>query len=114
MILNAVDVIFFAGHTFYRVIKKVYMSNAKACSRKTFLIYGIGMVLACYLNFICNEVFNRVISTSVSKLQLVCLCSVGKGNNLMPEADSKYRVLAFYLSYCTYDRYCVLRVAGAV
>ena len=114
MILNAEHPVGGAFHTLDRVVKQVYMRDLKPGSGKAVPIYGIAVILGRYLDPSVCQVLYRVVTATVTELQLVCLCPAGKPDELMPEAYSEHRISALKHIYQLHRTRNILRVAGSV
>ena len=95
MILHTEHPVFLTGHAFYRVIQQIQMRYFQPGICKAVFIDCIGVVLGSNLYPAGPQIFYRMISSPVSKLQLINPGSVRKRNDLMAKADSKYWISAF-------------------
>ena len=50
---------------------------------------GIAVVLGSYKGLVQSDIINRLVCTSVTVLQLLCLCAVGKSHKLVTETDTE-------------------------
>ena len=93
MVLNAEHTVFFTLHTLYRAVQQVQVGYGQLCAAEAIGVHGIGVVLGCDFDFSGFQIADRVISTTMSELQLVGLGAIGKRNDLVPQADSEHGVL---------------------
>ena len=77
-------------------------------------VHRIGMVLLGDLDFVSCEIFDWMIAAAVTEFQLVDLCTVGQGQDLMPQTDAENRKHTAKLTNGIDYLANVLRIAGTV
>ena len=89
MILDAENMIFSAGNSFYCMIQQIDMGHLQIGIFQTGIIYSIRMILGRDFYFPGFLVFYRMVSSPVSEFQLISPGAIGKPDHLMSKAYSK-------------------------
>ncbi len=93
MVLNAEDRMTTMPHTFHRTIIEIDMGDFHL-RRQRFRVDRKTMILRSDRNPSSGQIFDRLISAPMAKLQLCSIPTVGKTEKLVPETNSKDRDLA--------------------
>lgn len=88
VVLNTEDWFVLVPHSFHRLVVQVDAVDADVC-REGFVIDGESMILGGDLDLAAFEIFHRLISSAVSKLQLERFSAESLPQDLMPQADSE-------------------------
>ena len=78
-------------NTFNRSIQQIDMGNRKRSISQAFFFDGIGMILGSDLDFSCLKILYRMIAAAVAEFEFVGAGAVGKGQDLVAQADPENR-----------------------
>ena len=115
MELNCEDILVHILKSLISAIVDIYKCRLSHIRVKFICVHHISMVLGRNINTACCKILNRMVSTSVSVLHLVCICACCKCHELMSEADCKNRHIAVIkLLYFLYNIYTLLWISRSV
>ena len=114
VILNAEHSAVVRPHSLNGFVKQIYVGYFKPGSGKTAFSDSVGVILRGYLNLSGQQIFNRMISSSVTEFELVGFGAAGKAYQLMTETYSENGKHSFKFPDKRYNRLDVLWVARSV
>ena len=99
MVLHAESPVAHALDALDGSVEQVDMRRDKRSIDEAVLRHGVGMVLRGDLDFIRRKMLDRMVAAAVAEFQLIGLCAVGHGQDLVTQTDPEDRYFSMQLTH---------------